>query len=229
MRLQRGFAVAVLAAAVCFTAAAQTRAEGGAGRPGGRGMRGPWGESFQNLNLTDDQKAQLRTQMDNQRQQIEALRSDTSLTPEQRRAKSQEIMKSGHEQFLAILTPEQRTQLENDRKQGRGARGGRPAGPDGRGPGHDMAGLPGINLTDEQKTQLRTIHEQTKQQAQTIEQNTSLSDVQKKDQLRQLHANAMKQAHDLLTPEQQQQLAASMRNHRGRGPARRGPPPTNPS
>ena len=64
------------------------------------------------LNLTDAEKAQIQPLLKDLSQQIGDLRADTSLSPEDRRAK----FKSIHEAFVAqmktILTPEQFAKFE---------------------------------------------------------------------------------------------------------------------
>ncbi|HLM02201.1 MAG TPA: Spy/CpxP family protein refolding chaperone [Pyrinomonadaceae bacterium] len=99
---------------------------GGHRHGGGFGMRG-----LRELNLTDAQKEQIRTiiesrrsnrqanqaQRDELRQIVEAKRGGT-ITAEQEsrlrafRAERREAARQLHEQILAVLTPEQKTQLE---------------------------------------------------------------------------------------------------------------------
>jgi periplasmic protein CpxP/Spy len=66
------------------------------------------------LNLTDDQKAQVKKIREDSKTQMDALKSDTTLTPDQRQAKAKEIHKSSHEQIVQLLTPEQRKQMRSD-------------------------------------------------------------------------------------------------------------------
>lgn len=107
-----------------------------AGRGGNReGMRrgGRGGHEFRGLNLTDAQREQIRTlreglrqrtqaQRDELRQLFQARRQGGQLTPEQagRAGQLQEELRQAHDahrqQMLAVLTPEQRTRLEQ-RKQ----------------------------------------------------------------------------------------------------------------
>src|SRR2546423_7526459 len=66
------------------------------------------GEKFaQELNLTPEQKSVLKSIRQNEKQQAQAIKNDSSLTPEQKKAKFQELRKSSHEQMMAKLTPEQ--------------------------------------------------------------------------------------------------------------------------
>ena len=77
------------------------------------------------LNLTDQQKADLKSIRENQRQQAQAIKNDTSLTPEQKKAKFKELRKSSHEQMMAKLTPDQQKKFKEMRKEHRGHRHGK--------------------------------------------------------------------------------------------------------
>jgi periplasmic protein CpxP/Spy len=63
------------------------------------------------LNLTDDQKAKLRPIIQDENQQMEALRSDNSLTQEQKIDKANQIRANASPKIKAILTPEQLQKL----------------------------------------------------------------------------------------------------------------------
>jgi len=60
------------------------------------------------LNLTDDQKAQMKKIHDGAKSQIAAVNSDTSLSADQKQAKIQAIHRDTHKQTEALLTPSQR-------------------------------------------------------------------------------------------------------------------------
>jgi Spy/CpxP family protein refolding chaperone len=67
-----------------------------------------------NLSLSDDQKAQLQKIHQSAKSQMDGVKNDSTLTPDQKRAKMHEIHKSAHEQIAAMLTPEQRQQWKSD-------------------------------------------------------------------------------------------------------------------
>lgn len=69
------------------------------------------------LNLTDDQTAKLEPILSTQQQKVAALRSDTSLTPDQRREQFRSIHKDTQTQFATVLTPDQMQQLQSMRRQ----------------------------------------------------------------------------------------------------------------
>jgi Spy/CpxP family protein refolding chaperone len=94
------------------------------GGKGGRGMAGKrMGFMARELNLTDAQKAQLKPMFQQQREQMQALKADTSLTQDQKREKAQQIRAEGRKQFLSVLTPEQQQKLKDMRAR-RGERKG---------------------------------------------------------------------------------------------------------
>lgn len=88
--------------------------------PGGPGARG--GDrlaTMSELGLTADQKTKVQAIIEEERTSLEALRADTSLTQEARRAKMQEIRQSFAGKIRAALTPEQQAKWAEMR----GARG----------------------------------------------------------------------------------------------------------
>lgn len=80
------------------------------------------------LNLTPEQKADLKSLRDNEKQQAEAIKSDSSLTADQKKAKLKELRKSSHQQMMAKLTPDQQKKFKEMRKEHRGHRHGHKGG-----------------------------------------------------------------------------------------------------
>lgn len=64
------------------------------------------------LNLTDEQKAKLKPILQDQMQQMKAVREDSSLSEDQKRAKMKSIHESLHDQINAVLTPEQQAKFK---------------------------------------------------------------------------------------------------------------------
>jgi Spy/CpxP family protein refolding chaperone len=59
------------------------------------------------LQLTDDQKAKIKTIRDDSNQQIQATQKDASLTADQKERKIKLIRKTARAQVFAVLTPDQ--------------------------------------------------------------------------------------------------------------------------
>jgi len=64
------------------------------------------------LSLSDDQKAKLKPVLQDQMQQMKAVREDSSLSEEQKRTKMKSIHESLHDQINAVLTPEQQAKFK---------------------------------------------------------------------------------------------------------------------
>lgn len=83
-----------------------------AGKMHHKGMHG-----MENLNLTDAQESQIHSIRAKSWKQIKAVKSDSSLTPEQQKEKIHGIYKSQHKEISGVLTPEQRQQWKENRKE----------------------------------------------------------------------------------------------------------------
>ena len=69
------------------------------------------------LGLTPDQIARIRPIVENSRQQIQALRSNTTLPPKQRHQQIEQIRVSSFQQIRPILTPQQLQKWKQIREQ----------------------------------------------------------------------------------------------------------------
>jgi periplasmic protein CpxP/Spy len=92
------------------------------GRRAGRMRRGAqsrkgMAELAQKLNLTDEQKSQFQKIRQNSLQQAKAIRSDSSLSDEQKKQKMADLRKDSHQQMFAVLTPEQKEKLKQMREE----------------------------------------------------------------------------------------------------------------
>jgi Spy/CpxP family protein refolding chaperone len=108
---------------------------GVAGRKGkeGRGM-GRMGRMMGDLNLTDSQKAKIKTLSEAMATKRKAIMDDTKLSEDTKKEKMKELGKDFRAQFEKVLTPEQKTKMEAARKERREKMGklrgaGRPGAP----------------------------------------------------------------------------------------------------
>jgi Spy/CpxP family protein refolding chaperone len=84
---------------------------------GREGIRQKRAELRKELNLTAEQKEKMVSANAELKTRMTALKSDKSLTKEQKRAKIQELVKNRREQFKSILTKEQAEKLQALRKE----------------------------------------------------------------------------------------------------------------
>jgi Spy/CpxP family protein refolding chaperone len=105
-------------------------------------------------------------------------------------------------------------------QQGGGSTAGHPStgGPAVSGAGAMSADTPeddaGLNLTDEQKAQIKTIREDGKAQIVALGKDASLSEDAKQQKLKVIRKDIRRQVWGVMTPEQQKQWAAEQRELR---------------
>jgi Spy/CpxP family protein refolding chaperone len=84
------------------------------------------------LNLTPDQVTQVKAIEDDSRKQMMALRSDTSLTPDEKKPKMRSIHQASQDKIRALLTDDQKTKydaLQAEMRERMENRHGGPGGP----------------------------------------------------------------------------------------------------
>jgi Spy/CpxP family protein refolding chaperone len=81
------------------------------------------------LNLTPDQKTKIKPIAEDARKQTTALRTDTTLTKDQKKEKAKAIGKSFMEKILPILTADQKAKLKSMREEAKEKREEKTAAP----------------------------------------------------------------------------------------------------
>jgi Spy/CpxP family protein refolding chaperone len=82
------------------------------GQEAGAGL----GAMAEKLGLTEEQKTALKPIMETQIQQAQAIRQDSSLSPEQKQAKLKDLREQNQEEISKILTPEQQEKMKQMRQ-----------------------------------------------------------------------------------------------------------------
>ena len=74
---------------------------------------------------------------------------------------------------------------------------------------HGKSPFAGLNLSDEQKTQIKKIHEEARAKREKVMADSSLSDTARQEKAKEIRHAAMEQSRGVLTPEQREQLKAN--------------------
>jgi len=74
-----------------------------------------------------------------------------------------------------------------------------------------------LNLSDDQKAQIRKIHQEAHAKREKVMADSSLSDTAKQEKARAIRRAAMERARGVLTPEQREQLKANRSARRAEG------------
>jgi periplasmic protein CpxP/Spy len=161
----------------------------------------------QKLNLTDDQKTKIQPILQNEIQQVRAIHQNTSLSADQQKAQIQKVHQDTRDQVKQILTPEQVAEM--------GKAPGKGPNMAQRGAGHDplAAMSKNLNLTDEQKSKLQPLFEDQRKQVQSVMQDSSLTQEQKRAKVEEIRKATHQQVMSVLTPEQQNQMKQMRGKH----------------
>jgi Spy/CpxP family protein refolding chaperone len=164
------------------------------------------------LNLTADQKAKLQTIREAQKKEMEALKQNGSVTPEQRKA----IHEKYKTQTEAIYTPAQKEQLAKKREEWKAKGGERKAfgkrGGDAAKRGNANFGQQAaffkkeLNLSADQETKLKGIFQEFQSKSKDLKSNTGLSKEQKREQMQSLAKQYMNQGKTVLNADQLKKL-----------------------
>src|SRR5260370_10664661 len=74
---------------------------------------------------------------------------------------------------------------------------------------HGKNPFAGLNLSDDQKAQIKKIHEEARAKREKVMADSSLSDAAKQEKAKEIRHAAKEQARNVLTPEQREQLKAN--------------------
>ncbi|MFZ9387466.1 MAG: hypothetical protein ACO25B_06255 [Chitinophagaceae bacterium] len=169
--------------------------------------RRPGGMEFQKLNLTEDQKKQVREQHENMRKQMEELRKNENITVKELKTRMENLRKEQRSGMEKILTKEQKTQLEkmkSDRKAMHEV--------DARARAEKMKIR--LGLSEDQFAKLEKNRRETGEKMRAIRENKSLSMEQQREQMRELMKKQRESMQSILTEEQKKQMKEEMK----RGP-----------
>jgi periplasmic protein CpxP/Spy len=88
----------------------------------------------------------------------------------------------------------------------------------------DKSDRPDLNLTDDQKAQMKKIHQDAKAQIEAVNNDSSISAEQKHAKIQAIHRDTYKQVEAMLTPEQREKMRAWHQSHHGEKSQHEAPP-----
>jgi Spy/CpxP family protein refolding chaperone len=148
--------------------------------------------------LSAEQKSQLRSLRNSERDQAAIIRNDQTLTAEQKQAKLKALRASTREQMKSVLTPEQQKAMAEHRAEVKASFAAK------------------LGLTADQQSKLKDLRRSNREQRQAVLKNTTLTNEQKQAQLSQIRQATQAQLATILTPEQLEKFH-QMRRHGKQG------------
>ncbi|MFT3979954.1 MAG: hypothetical protein QM687_05750 [Ferruginibacter sp.] len=161
-------------------------------------------EMLKGVNLTDAQKEQLKKDRQSAKSQMDAIRNDASLSDAQKQEKIKALKEQQKQNMQALLTPEQKKQIQDNRAAA-GTKGDRKD--KAKDMMHDRKDMyKELNLTEDQKSKMKTQQAETRSKIEAVRNNTSLTEDQKKAQVKEIMKSAQASQKDILTAEQQAKM-----------------------
>ena len=202
----------VLTAAACLLLVTVNTQAQGPGHPG-KHHRGEGG-IFHQLNLSEDQKAELKTQREAFKKQMEALKKKEDITVKEWRQQKETLLKQQHEQMQSLLTADQKAQLEKMKKDRKAMR-----------EVHAKARMEKmkikLGLSNEQSARLEKQRTALESQLKAIRE--SQADRNKKhEQVKELMQKHKEDMKSVLTEEQKKKMEEMRKQHGGRGKGKEG-------
>jgi Spy/CpxP family protein refolding chaperone len=191
-------ALAAIAGALSFQPLARAAESKAPVQPAGgerlAALRERMQETAKELNLTDEQKEKLQTIIRAQMGKLRDLRQDTTLSAEDKKEKVRALREDITAEVKKVLTPEQFEKWKA--KQGQStARTGGPAA-------RLQEAIKGLDLTDQQKEQLKPVYQEQMDKLRELQQDTSLSLPQKLEKLKDMHKEIAPKLKKVMNAEQ---------------------------
>lgn len=179
-------------------------------------------KSFDNLNLSADQKARLQSIREDFKKQSVDLKNNTSLSAEQKQARRKELHEQFRSESAAILTPEQKEQMSKAKsewkeknKDGRKDFKKDGQGKTSKGMQRGQAGEKELGLSTEQQKKMEQLRNDFRNKLSSLRSDNSLTADQKRSKMQEIRKEQRDQMKSILTPEQIQKME-SFRQDRSR-------------
>jgi len=184
-------------------------------------------ETINSLDLSADQKTQVDAIFTQAKSDFEAMRQkwdQDKVEPRDRMEQGRDFMKALNKKIGAVLTDQQKKTLKQKRQELAKRRGEQ----DGSGM-HDRKGdrqgppmlerlrhaLDQLNLTDEQKQQVKTVFEDTREKMKALRDESGGDREVMREKGRKIIEDARDRINSILTPEQREKLKEMRRSDRG--------------
>lgn len=159
------------------------------------------------LNLTADQQAKLKTIREAHRKQWQELQKQDHITVKEWKARRQQLTQKHRKEVSGILTAEQQQQLakmQGERRKDMQSKALR----------QKERPMAQLALTHTQQTKMKEINQTFKGKRQALRSNTTIAESQKREQLKTLTQQHRQEVKAILTKEQQQKLEALRQERR---------------
>src|SRR5215218_3071593 len=181
-------------------------------------------KSFNDLNLSADQKARLQSIREDFKKQSADLKNNSSLSAEQKQTRRKELNQQFRSQMETVLTPAQKEQMAKNKAEWKGQKkdarkdgkkDGQKENVRGKGMQRGQGFQKELGLTADQQQKMEQMRTDFKNKFSTMRSDNSLTDEQKKAKMQEMRKQQQEQMKSILTPEQIQKME-SLRKQRNK-------------
>lgn len=167
-------------------------------------------EYFQQLNLSEEQKAKFKSLNEDFRKQMQDLKSQENLTVKDQKEKMKALRNDHKTKVQGVLTNEQKDQMKKMREEHKAKRQANAS--------DRMEKMKTrLNLSDDQVAKMKTQRTEMSSKFKALRENKSLSDEQRKEQMKELRKQQKEGMKSILTEEQMKKLQEGKhRKHSGK-------------
>ena len=165
---------------------------------------GHYGKMSEKLNLSQQQKDQMKSINDEFRNQMQDLKKNENITVKEQKNRREDLVKNHNQRIQSILTAEQNAEFEKMKKEHHHGEKGEMGRNKGKkyGEGNMEKLSEHLNLSNDQSEKLKTIHSGMSEKIKTIKSNESLTQDQKKEQVKEVMKQQKEELKSILSEEQ---------------------------
>ena len=165
---------------------------------------------MQMLNLTTEQKAQFKQQRETFHKQMEELKKNDGITVKESRMKMEALRKEHRDKTQSILTTEQKAKVEKMKMEAKAKHEEM-----NKERAEKMKST--LGLSDEQSAKMQKNRAEMAEKMKAIRENKSLSDENKKEQMKELTKGQKEKMRSILTEEQLKKMKETQhQGHKGK-------------
>jgi hypothetical protein len=181
-----------------------------------KGHKKEHNKSFNDLNLSADQKARLQSIREDFKKQSADLKNNTSLTADEKQARRKELHQQFKSQREAIRTPARKEQMAKSREEWKGKN--KEARKDfkkdgqqqpGRGMNRGQGAQKDLGLNADQQKKMEQMRADFRNKFSSLRSDNSLTADQKKLKMQEMRKQQQEQMRSILTPEQIQKMEST--------------------
>ena len=188
-----------------------------------KGHKKEHNKSFDDLNLSADQKARLQSIREDHKKQLDELKNNSSFSAEQKQARRKELYQQFRSQMESVLTPAQKEQMKKNKSEWKEKRkeakkdfkkGDRNKNTQGRGLKRGRDVQKELGLTSDQQQRMQQVRSDFRNKFSSLRSDNSLTQEQKKAKMQELTKQQQSAMKSILTPEQIEKMQSQRKQRK---------------